>query len=165
MNLPGENDTKEQRTVAELHFGRAWLGLAGALALHVTDEALTDFLSVYNPAVHAIRERFPFLPLPTISFGVWILGLSAGILLLFVLSPVAFRGSRRLAFLAMPLSVVMVGNALGHIGSSIYMGRFMPGVYSSPVLLVAALFTLVCARRVFRNHDEKLYKGEPRKEM
>ena len=49
MNLPGENDTKEQRTVAELHFGRAWLGLAGALALHVTDEALTDFLSVYNP--------------------------------------------------------------------------------------------------------------------
>jgi len=48
----------------------------------------------------------------------------------------------------MPFSILMIGNALGHIGSSVYMGRLMPGVYSSPVLLVAALFTLVYARRV-----------------
>ena len=147
--------TVEQRTVATLQFGRAWIGLAGALALHVADEALNDFLSVYNPAVLAIRERFPYLRLPTFSFRGWILGLSAGILVLFVLAPVAFRGSRWLALLAMPFSVLMIGNALGHIGFSVYMGRLMPGVYSSPVLLVAALFTLVCARRVFEHSDKK----------
>jgi hypothetical protein len=35
---------------------------------NVLDEALTDFLSVYNLAVQAIRKRFPFLPLPTFTF-------------------------------------------------------------------------------------------------
>ena len=155
MNTPRHMATTEQRAVATLQFGRAWIGLAGALALHVTDESLTDFLSVYNPAVLAIRERFPYLRLPTFTFHVWILGLLAGILLLFVLVPVAFRGSRWLALLAMPFSVLMIGNALGHIGSSVFMGRLMPGVYSSPVLLVAALFTLVCALRVYKNRDEE----------
>jgi len=155
MNTPHQMAPAEPRAVTTLQFGRAWIGLAGALALHVTDEALTDFLSVYNPAVLAIRERLPYLRLPTFTFRVWILGLAAGILLLFVLVPVAFRGSRWLALLAMPFSVLMIGNALGHIGSSVFMGRLMPGVYSSPVLLVAALFTLVCARRVCKNRDEE----------
>ena len=109
--------TAERRAVATLEFGRAWIGLAGAPALHVTDEALTDFLSVYNPAVLAIRERLPYFRLPTFTFRVWIRGLSAGILLLFVLVPVAFRGSRWLALLAIPFSILMIGNALGHIGS------------------------------------------------
>jgi hypothetical protein len=34
-------------------FCAAWVGLCAALALHVTDEALTGFLDVYNPAVQA----------------------------------------------------------------------------------------------------------------
>jgi len=34
-------------------FGFAWVLLSVALTLHVTDEALSDFLSVYNPAVRA----------------------------------------------------------------------------------------------------------------
>src|SRR5256885_3873849 len=55
--------------------GVAWLALCGGLAIHVADEALTDFLSVYNPAVRAIRARFPFLPLPTFTFPVWLGGL------------------------------------------------------------------------------------------
>jgi hypothetical protein len=40
----------------------------------VTDEALTDFLSVYNPAVQAIRKRVPFIPLPIFKFRVWLAG-------------------------------------------------------------------------------------------
>ena len=55
--------------------GVAWVGLCVALGIHVADEALTDFLSVYNPAVRAIRSRFPFLPLPTFTFPVWLGGL------------------------------------------------------------------------------------------
>lgn len=58
-------------------FGLAWLALAAALALHVADEAHADFLSVYNPTVLAIRERIPWIPLPTFTFGAWITGLAA----------------------------------------------------------------------------------------
>src|SRR5256886_10249439 len=72
-------------------FGIAWVALCVALAIHVADEALTDFLSVYNPAVQAIRARFPFLPLPTFTFGVWLGGLIAMTVLLLALSPAAFR--------------------------------------------------------------------------
>jgi len=38
-------------TQQPLRFGFAWVLLSLALTLHVIDEALTDFLSVYNPAV------------------------------------------------------------------------------------------------------------------
>src|SRR5512145_1341092 len=50
----------------------AWMVLCGALAVHVFDEALTDFLALYNPTVVAIRERYPFLPLTTFTFGGWL---------------------------------------------------------------------------------------------
>jgi len=45
------------------------------------------------------------------------------------------------------LGVLMSGNALGHLGASLYWGRFAPGVYSSPFLLIAAGALLVTASR------------------
>lgn len=86
--------------------GFAWLALCAAFALHVVDEALTDFLSVYNPAVRAIRERLPFLPLPTFTFEVWLTGLIVAVLALTV-SPLVFRGSRPLLALAWLYAVIM----------------------------------------------------------
>ena len=59
-------------------FGIAWLLFALAVALHVTDEATHDFLTTYNASVHAIRARLPFLPIPTFTFAVWLIGLIAG---------------------------------------------------------------------------------------
>ena len=155
MNAPRVAPATDQRRIVRLNFGRAWTALAAALALHVADEALTDFLSVYNPAVRAMRARFPWLPLPTFSFQEWIAGLAALIVFLFALSPFAFRGVRWMAVMAIPFSVLMIANGLGHIGSSIYMGRLMPGVYSSPVLIAASVFALVCALRLFRGPHEK----------
>jgi hypothetical protein len=38
-------------------FGWSWFALTVAFALHVTDEASTGFLSVYNPTVTALRAR------------------------------------------------------------------------------------------------------------
>ena len=38
------------------------------------DEALTGFLSVYNPTVIEIKGRLPWLPLPVYSFEVWLGG-------------------------------------------------------------------------------------------
>jgi hypothetical protein len=129
-------------------FGIAWISFAFALAIHVTDEATHHFLSTYNPSVIAIRARFPFLPLPTFTFGVWLTLLIAGVVLLLCLAPLAFRGKRWLQLAARPLAIVVgVGNAALHIGSSIYFQRWMPGVFSSPLLLIAALFLLVSSWR------------------
>jgi hypothetical protein len=136
-------------------FGRAWTGLAAALALHVVDEALTDFLSVYNPAVRTIRERVTWLPLPTFSFAEWISGLVLLIAVLFAMTPLAFRGVRWMLAIAIPFSALMIANGLGHIAGSLYMGRLMPGVYSSPILIAASSFALVCALRVLRLHRDK----------
>lgn len=133
-------------------FGIAWLLFALAVALHVTDEATHDFLTTYNASVHAIRARLPFLPIPTFTFAVWLTGLIAGIVLLLVLSPFAFRGNRALRLVAVPLGLVVgVFNAALHISSSIYFHRWMPGVYSSPFLLVAALFLLYNAFRFVKH--------------
>ena len=130
-----------------LRFGIAWTGFALALALHVSDEATHNFLASYNPSVLAIRARLPFLPLPTFTFGVWLSLLIAGIALLLCFSPLAFRGSPWLRKAAWPLGLLIgIANASLHIGSSIYFHRWMPGVYSSPVLLIAAVFLLAAAR-------------------
>ena len=129
-------------------FGIAWVLLCIALAAHVVDEALTDFLSVYNPAVQAIRKRFPFLPLPVFTFRVWLTGLCLGILLAFCTSPLAFQGARWVIWAAFPLSVIMFGNALGHMGASLYRRRLMPGVYSSPFLLCASVYLFFCALKL-----------------
>ena len=123
-------------------FGLAWVALCGALAIHVVDEALTDFLSVYNPAVQAIRARFSFLPLPTFTFPVWLGGLITVTILLFALSPAAFRGEPAMRPAAYVFGVVMAGNGLLHLVGSAYMRKAMPGVYSAPLILAAAVYLL-----------------------
>lgn len=124
-----------------------WLGLAVALALHVADEALTGFLPVYNGIVGEIRARHAWVPLPTFTFPVWLAGLVLGILLLLALTPAVSRGAPWMRVVSLVLSIVMIGNALGHLGASLYWGRVAPGAYSSPVLLVAAAALLITAAR------------------
>lgn len=120
-------------------WGIAWISLAVAIALHVTDEALTGFLPLYNSIVHSLQESYSWIPLPTFSFPVWITGLSLGVLILLGLSPLVFAGKRALRPAAYFLGILMVANAVGHIGASFYWGEAVPGVYSSPILLMAAL--------------------------
>lgn len=132
--------------MANPFFGMAWIAFALALAVHVADEAKHDFLAVYNPNAKAIRARFPFLPVPTFRFGAWLGLLIAGVLLLLALSPLAFRGNAWLRLASWPLAILVgVANAGLHLGSSIYFRRWMPGVYSSPLLLAAALWLLSAA--------------------
>ena len=133
------------------HWGIAWLSLVFALALHVADEALTGFLPVWNSLVQSARETYGWVPLPTFDFAVWLGGLVVGIALLLSLAPLVFAGKSYLRPLAYFLGVLMVLNALAHISASIYWGSLAPGVISSPVLLLAALFLLITTRRVQRN--------------
>jgi hypothetical protein len=124
------------------HFGFAWLALCVAFAVHIADEALTNFLSVYDPAVRAIRTRFPFLPLPIFTFRVWLTLLVLAVLVLASLTPLAFRGVAWMRPVAYAYGIVMAGNGLLHLVGSMYVKRTMPGVYSAPLILGAAVYLL-----------------------
>jgi hypothetical protein len=139
--------------------GVAWVNLSLALALHVLDEALHGFLSYYNPAALAIRDRLSFVRLPTFSFEVWLIGLIVGVILLLTLSPLAFRRARWMRPFALALSVIMVFNAGMHFGWSLVLGELVPGTYSSPVLLAAALFLLVAAARDWKPSSSRHSPG------
>ncbi|HEX4949756.1 MAG TPA: HXXEE domain-containing protein [Blastocatellia bacterium] len=123
-------------------YGLAWMSLCFALALHVMDEAKHDFLAVYNPTVLAIRQKLPFLPLPTFSFEVWMAGLVTAVILLLCLSPFAFHSAKWLRIPARIFAGLMILNGVQHIVGSIYMGHLMPGVYSSPLLIAAGVYLL-----------------------
>ena len=129
------------------HRGLAWVSLCLAFAVHVADEALTDFLSFYNPTVRAIRQKLPWLPLPTFTFKIWLTGLILAVILLLLLSPYAFRQTKWIRYLSYPYGIIMLGNGLQHIMGSFYMGRLMPGVYSSPLLLASSVYLLWAVRR------------------
>jgi uncharacterized protein with HXXEE motif len=143
----------KENTPSNRGFGIAWLLFAIGLGFHVADEATHNFLSTYNPSVRAIRARFPFLPLPTFTFAVWLTLLIVGILLLLCLSPLAFRGSGWLRIVSLPLAIVIgVLNAALHISSSVYFHRWMPGVFSSPLLLLAAIYLLTTSTSELKKH-------------
>lgn len=129
-------------------WGIAWVLLSVALGVHVADEAITDFLPLYNSIAGSIRETYGWIPLPTFSFSVWLTGLMAGILILLSVSPLVFAGSRIFRPVSYFLGTLMVLNALAHIGGSIYLGELAPGTLSSPILLIAAIALLVATRRV-----------------
>lgn len=134
---------------------RAWVFLCLALALHVTDEATTGFLSVYNPTVIALRKNWAWLPLPVFRFDVWLAGLILAIAALLCLSIFVLRGARWLRPLAYVFAVMMFANRLGHtlgtiFGRTVASVRFprpMPGFLSSPFLLLGSAYLLSELRR------------------
>ncbi len=118
----------------------AWLALTGALALHIADEARNGFLDLYNPTVLAIRERHPWLPIPTFTFPVWIALLILAVIGCLVLSRWVHRDLRWTTYAAYPFAILMLANGLMHLAFSIYKKTWMPGAYTSPLLLAASLY-------------------------
>ena len=143
------------RHCSSTKLGWAWVGLSLAVGLHVTDEALTGFLSVYNPTVVLARQRWSWFPMPAFTFEGWLVSLLIGVVLLLLLSPFAFSGKRWLRPAAYFLSLSMLLNAAGHTLATIFGQTFdsirfprpAPGFYSSPVLVVAAVYLLMQLRR------------------
>lgn len=136
--------------------GLAWVLLCIALALHVTDEALTNFLGVYNPTIIALRGRFPWWPMPVFTFRVWLSGLVIAIVLLLAVSPFVFRGARWMRPIAYIFAIIMLANGLSHTAgtifgrglvASVHFARPMPGFYSSPLLLAGSIYLLWQLRR------------------
>lgn len=135
-------------------FGAPWLALCAAFALHIVDESVTGFLAVYNPTVASLRQRWAWFPMPQFEFREWLTGLVAGCAVLICLAPLAFRGARWLRPLAWIFAAIMLLNSLGHtlatvLGrtvESVTFSRPAPGLYSSPLLLVASLWMMLRLR-------------------
>ena len=128
----------------------AWLLLVAALALHVLDEALTGFLEFYNPLVLAIRDRISWFPMPTFTFGIWLAGLVVAVIVLALLAPAVRRGAAGTQLASWIFSGIMFLNGLGHLGGSLFFGRWLPGATSAPLLLIASA---MLARRTWaRRH-------------
>ena len=115
------------------------MALCGALAIHVADEALTDFLDLYNPAVRELREKYPLLLLPTFTFEVWLALLIFAIVMLTASSFFVWKGRWAMRPISYVFAVFMLTNGLLHIAGSLYMREFMSGVYSSPLLIAASV--------------------------
>ncbi|OGF67412.1 MAG: hypothetical protein A2Y62_02255 [Candidatus Fischerbacteria bacterium RBG_13_37_8] len=121
----------------------AWFVLVTAVALHVIDEAITGFLPFYNQAVYDIKARLGFFPAPTFSFGMWIEGLIVAILIGYSIIPLVARGGRIIRVVTLVVGIMMVINALGHLLGSLFTKTILPGMWSSPILLFAALYVVV----------------------
>jgi hypothetical protein len=125
----------------------AWLLLCAALAVHITDEALTGFLDLYNPAVLSIRERVPWLIFPTFAFGLWITLLGLAVVGFLILSPWVARGLPWTLHASRIFGALMLANGIAHLGFSIYKKTWMSGSYTSPLLVAASVYLLASARR------------------
>lgn len=133
------------------NFGTAWFLLCLAFCAHVTDEALTGFLPVYNATVLAMRSQYTWFPMPPFGFREWLTGLIIVNIVLLVLTPFAFRNARWLRPLAYFFASVHLLNGMGHTlatifgqtVSTIHFARPAPGFYSSPFLFAGSIYLLI----------------------
>ena len=117
------------------------LRAAGALvvavlvqALHLAEEATTGF-----------HERFPALMgLPAMSFPLF-LGFNLAWLGIWCASVPGVRAGRPLAyFAAWFLAIAGVLNGVGHPAFAIAVGGYFPGLFTSPLIALAAAWLAVC---------------------
>jgi hypothetical protein len=124
-------------------FGICWLFFGYTLALHAMDEAGHGFVTVFNSNGLVIRRALPFVRIPALTLQDFIGILVLFLTLLLALTPLAFRGLKWMRGVAIPVSAIAgILNGTMHILSSIYLKRLMPGVYSSPLLLLAGTLLL-----------------------
>lgn len=116
----------------------AWLLLCGAVALHVVDEAVNDFLSFYNPLVESIS----WLPMPLFTFEVWIAGLILAIVVGLAATSSVTNRVRTMRWVGIVVSVIMILNGLAHVAFSVVRGELLPGALSSPVLVAVASWVI-----------------------
>ena len=130
------------------HHWLAWMALCVATAVHVADEALTGFLEWYNPTVRALHEQYPLLPilLPAFTFEFWMSLLIFANVMLLAASYFVWKGRWAMRPISYVFAVFMLVNGLLHIAHSLYMREFMPGVYTSPLLLAASIALIAYTR-------------------
>jgi hypothetical protein len=93
--------------------------------------------------------------MPELAFDVWLTGLVAFVIGLALMAPLVERGPRVLRGMAVAFAGLMVLNGAAHIagtvaGRTVPTVRFdrpMPGFWSAPLLIAAAVHFIVVRRR------------------
>ena len=116
--------------------GLAWLYLCCQLAAHGVEEAMGGFVDVWNPVLASVRATTG-LPLPQFQFNVWLECLVVVVLVLFGLTPFAFRNPASMTTASVVFGAIMILNGVNHLASPLYLGRFLPGQFTSPLLIYA----------------------------
>jgi len=97
--------------------------------------------------------------MPEFPFSVWLAGLVTLVIALALVTPLLRRGPRALRVFVIGFAGLMVLNGAGHIlgtiagrtVSSVRFARPMPGFWSSPVLMAAAIHAIVRIRQDVRS--------------
>jgi protein-S-isoprenylcysteine O-methyltransferase Ste14 len=126
--------------------GRAWLYLCLHIAAHVAEEASLGFLDVWNPVLATVAQRTG-LPLPHLVFREWLAILVVAVAGLLALTPLVSRGVAWLRPASYVLAGLTIANAVNHLVSPLYLGRFLPGAFTSPLLIAMSAWLIVQTRR------------------
>src|SRR5262245_19712574 len=140
------SEVEPSRRAIRAH-GRAWLYLCAHLAAHCVEEALNGFLDVWNPFLASVRARTG-LPLPHFTFDDWLTALVIGVVALTAMTLLVARGVRGFRVASYVFAGLMIATGVNHLASPLYLGRFLPGQYTSPLLILASVWLILAARRV-----------------
>jgi hypothetical protein len=142
--------------VGRFSVGPPWLALCLALAVHTAEEIQSGFLSSYSLALSAVRDLFPFVPLPHVGLTIWLAASIGVVAVLASLTPLAYRGARGMRTLMLWVIGLELANVIGHAGGSLIAGRVLPGAYSTILLAGACAYAIVYDRRLARRARERL---------
>jgi protein-S-isoprenylcysteine O-methyltransferase Ste14 len=112
----------------------------------VVEETTTGFLGVWNPVLASFRQRTG-VPFPHLEFSWWLTVLILTVGALAALTPLVYRGVRWLRPASYVFASVMIANGIHHLLSPLYLGRFLPGQYTSPLLIFASAWLILKARQ------------------
>ena len=121
-----------------------------ALAVHIWDAAVHDFVGYYDATVLTLYGHFSYIPRLDFERRSWLEFPIALDLLLLALTPLVYRNLRWLRFLGYAFALLGLLVAIGHILLTIRGGTVpsvtfegtSPGFYSSPFLLFSSLYLL-----------------------
>lgn len=132
------------------------------MALHAWDEAAHSFLTYYNATVLTLYGHLQgFLPRIDLENNRWLELWGMAILVGFSLTPWAFRNARWMRWLGFAVAGLTFLDGAGFIVAQILGGplgsvRFVgvgPGVYTAPLLIVAASYLYWRLRKL--SHDRQ----------
>jgi hypothetical protein len=139
---------RTQRTFSARDFGLAWFLFSIAFALHIWEEVAHDFIGYYNATVLTLYSHFSWFPRIDVGFRPWLTTLILANLLLFTLTPLAFRGVPWLRPLGYALTGLGLATGAGHllvtirgrtVNSAIF-ERVSPGFYTALLMLLSAIY-------------------------
>lgn len=144
-----------RRILSARNFGLAWFLFSIAFALHIWEAAVHDFTDYYNATVLTLYGHFSWFPRIAVGFRAWLTTLVLANLLLFALTPLAFRGVPWLRPLGYALTGLALASGIGHVlvtirgrtVPSVIFEGISPGFYTSLLLLLSATYLFWSLRK------------------